>query len=266
MASITISRQHGSTGREIGQYIASEMGYEYVDRERLLKDISVVGKDWEKWLTEFEEHAPSIWERYDWSFRGFVALQHNLILKYVLKDRAVIMARGANFLLKDVPYVLKLRFEAPLENRIENVVRRENVARDTAKFLIEKLDKESAGYIKQVFHKTVGSPEAYDIIFNTSVQSREVIIDAIKQALEDKESFNTAENKKLMELWVVASNVRTGILTNPKYLLPTLEVIPEGNGIILRGLTHTPKEHKEIEAEARRLAGNVPVKCELHYR
>jgi len=69
MAILTISRQHGSTGKEIGRQIAQDLGFEYIDRERMLRDIKETGQDWEKLVKEFEEHDPSLWERYDWGFK-----------------------------------------------------------------------------------------------------------------------------------------------------------------------------------------------------
>ncbi|OPY67258.1 MAG: cytidylate kinase [Syntrophorhabdus sp. PtaU1.Bin002] len=266
MAILTISRQHGSTGKEIGQKIAQELGFEYIDRERVLKDLKEAGQDWEKLVKEFEEHDPSLWERYDWGFKGFIALLHSMILKYVLKDKMVILGRGVNFLLKDVPYVLKIRFEAPLEKRIEYIVERENIDYNTAKWFIQKLDRESAGYVKAVFHKAWDDPKAYDMVINTAAQSNGVIINSIKEALADKERFNTEENRREMALWSVAADIRASIMTNPKIQTPTLHIEPVGSTIILRGLTHNPTEHNMIEAEARRIAGTIPVKCELRYR
>ncbi|OPY74401.1 MAG: cytidylate kinase [Syntrophorhabdus sp. PtaU1.Bin050] len=266
MAILTISRQHGSTGKEIGQQIAQDLGFEYIDRQRMLKDLKEAGQDWERLVKDFEEHGPSLWERYDWGFKGFIALLHSMILKYVLKDKVVIIGRGANFLLKEVPYVLKVRFEAPLETRIQYVVERDSIDYDTARWFIQKLDRESAAYVKSVFHKDWGDPKAYDMVINTGAQSNGVIKNSIKEALADKERFNTEENRREMALWSVAADIRASIMTNPKIQTPTLQVEPVGGTIILRGLTHNPAEHNIIEAEARRIAGTIPVKCELHYR
>ncbi|MCX5799528.1 MAG: cytidylate kinase family protein [Proteobacteria bacterium] len=46
MAILTISREFGSGGREIGR--ADAMGYDYVDRNRVLEDMSREGKVWEE--------------------------------------------------------------------------------------------------------------------------------------------------------------------------------------------------------------------------
>ncbi len=266
MATLTISRQHGSSGKEIGQEIAQEIGYKYVDREQILEDIRKKGQDWENWQKEFEEHHPTIWERYDWSFRGFVALQQSFILDYAMKDNAVIMGRGGNFLLKDIPSVLKVRIEAPLDARIDHIQSRENVDRATATLMIKKFDKESKGFIGTVYGADWNVHTYYDIIFNTAAQPKNTVVASIKAAITEKDQYNTEEVKQMLKIKAAAAVVKAGIMTNSKFFIPTLDVRSGGDTIVLRGVIHNPKEHKSVEDEARRLAGDVPLKCELNYR
>lgn len=40
----------------------------------------------------------------------------------------------------------------------------------------------------------------------------------------------------------------------------------EGGAIMIRGIVHTPAEYRRIEEAARKINGNVPLRCELHYR
>ncbi|HAK88019.1 MAG TPA: hypothetical protein DCP24_02900, partial [Nitrospiraceae bacterium] len=140
MAILTISREFGSGGREVGLMTAKSLNYEYIDKEQLLADIRAVGKDWERYGKNLDEHCPTTWEKYDWSFRGFIALFQSLILNYALNDKTVIMGRGGNFLLKGIPYALRIRVTGPIEQRIERIIRRESLDRDTARRLIEKAD------------------------------------------------------------------------------------------------------------------------------
>jgi cytidylate kinase len=266
MAILTISRQHGSRGGEIGRLIARETGYEYIDREKFLDDIRTRGQDWEKWGKEFDEHRPSVWERYDRSFKGFVALQQSIIFSYAVKDRVVIMGRGANFLLQEIPYVLKVRFEAPLDNRIERFQNRENADRATAEWMLQKLDKEADGFIRNVYSADWRTHAHYDIIFNTAIQSQETIVVSVKTALLEKDKLKSEEAIRLLGMKALAKSIKASILTNPKLFVTTLDVLPVDDTIILRGVVHSAQEHRSVEEQARELAGAIPVKCELHYR
>jgi hypothetical protein len=62
MAILTISREYGSGGREIGHAVAKLMGYTYVNKEDILSDIRRDGPKWEQSVKDLDEHCPSVWE------------------------------------------------------------------------------------------------------------------------------------------------------------------------------------------------------------
>jgi len=266
MAILTISREFGSGGREIGQDIAKLLNYEYINKERLLDDIHAAGKEWETYGKHLDEHCPTVWEKYDWSFRGFNALLQSHILHYALNDKVVIMGRGGNFLLKDIPYALRVRITAPIEQRVERIMKRESVDRDTAKWLTERTDNERSCLIHSIYGKKWDDPAEYDMVFDTGIQTVGEITNIVKDALLAKEKLNTAEAKNILGMKTVAAEIKAGILTEPGFFVPTLDVYYDGKNLILRGVIHNPKEHKKIEDKAKEIAGDIPIKCELHYR
>jgi cytidylate kinase len=266
MAILTVSREFGSGGREIGRAVAEALHYEYIDKAAILSGIRAAGKKWEEWGKDLDEHCPTVWEKYDWSFRGFGALIQSLIMEHALNDRVVIMGRGGNFLLKDIPYALRIRVAAPLEKRVERIMERESVDRETAHWLVEKTDKGRASFIHVLYGKRWDDPEEYDMIFNTGDHTLEEITERVKKGLMDREKFNTREAKELLRMRSLAAKVKAGIATDPGIFIPVLDVDHVGEGLVLRGVIHNPKEHKRVEDAARKIAGDVPIRCELHYR
>ncbi|MBI5098392.1 MAG: cytidylate kinase-like family protein [Nitrospirae bacterium] len=264
MAILTISREFGSGGREIGQAVAALLNYAYLDKRRILSDLKAAGKKWEKWGRELDEHCPTIWEKHDWSFKGFSALIQSCIFNYALKDKVVIMGRGGNFLLKDIPSALRLRIIAPIDKRIERIMVRDSVDRETAKWLAEKTDNERACFIRSIYGKEWNDPAEYDMIFDTGTRNEDEIVKIIKDVLLEKEQF-VSEIKEL-RMRAEAARVKAALLTNPNIFIPTLDVFHDGEGLVLRGVVHNPKQHKAVEEEAKRLAGDSPIRCELHYR
>jgi cytidylate kinase len=271
MAILTIARKYGSGGREIGQTIAEQLKYDYIDRRRILDDMRAEGKQWEERAKHFDENYPNLWERYDWSFRGFVALNQSYFLNYALKDNTVIMGRGGNFLLKGIPFVLRVRVIAPIEKRIEKVVEREGVNSENARWLIEKADHEMSGAIYLIYGKDWDNPAEYEMVFNTGIQTPDEIITTIKNGLLEKEKFNTEKARKMLQLRALAAKIKAEITTNPQYSISVLDVDPkeEGmieKGLVIRGITHNQNDIKKIEETAKKLAGDVPIDCELQYR
>jgi len=271
MAILTLARKYGSGGREIGQAIAEQLKYDYIDRKRILDAMRAEGRQWEERAKYFDENYPNLWERYDWSFRGFVALNQSYFLNYGLKDNSVIMGRGGNFLFKGIPYVLRVRVVAPIEKRIEKVMDKEGVNSENARWLIEKADHEMAGAIYLIYGRNWDSPAEYDMVFNTAVQPFGEIITSIKEALLEKEGLNTEKARRILQLRALAAKIKAEISTNPRFCLSVLDVDPkeEGmieKGLVLRGIIHNQEDIKQIEELAKKLAGGIPIECALQYR
>ncbi len=263
-AVLTISREYGSGGREIGKEVARRLGYEYVDEDRLLADIRADGTKWEEWAKDLDEHCPTVWEKHDWSFRGFAALVQWHILEHAVKGNAVIMGRGGNFVLQGLPHAYRIRVTAPLETRIERISRREEVDRETARWLCQKIDSERACFLHALYDGRWDDPAVYDRVYAVSGQSVENEVKDVCDALAKREA--TEDSLRALRLRAAAARVKAGIATDPKFFVPVLDVIPEGDTLVLRGITHTPKEHRLIEDAARKLANGQQIRCELHYR
>jgi YjbE family integral membrane protein len=265
-AVLTISREFGSGGREIGRAAARELGYAYVDRETILADIRRDGAKWEEWAENLDEHCPTVWEKYDWSYRGFASLMQMHLLEHAARGGVVLMGRGANFLLQGIPHAFRIRVHAPLEARVDRVTRRDGVDRETARWLCEKTDSERSCFLHAVYGQPWNDASRYDAVFDSGAQSIDAIVRTVVERLRDQEKHITEGSRKLLEMRAAAAKVKAGIATDSRFFIPTLDVSLDNETIVLRGVTHTPKEHKQIEEAARLLAGGAPIRCQLHYR
>lgn len=266
MAILTISREFGSGGREIGHAVARIMDYEYINKEQLTAAMRATGTEWEEWGKHLDEHCPTLWEKYDWSFRGFGALLQSHILNQARSNKVVIMGRGGNFLLEDIPYALRIRVVAPMDKRIDRIMARESVDSDTARWLSERTDRERSCLIHLLYGKHWDDPAEYDMVFDTGSRTLDEIAALVTDALSEKEKYHTEAAKKLLYRKARAAQIKAEILTDHALFIPILDVYPEGETLILRGVIHSPKEHKKIEEKAKRIAGDISLKCELHYR
>lgn len=266
MAILTISRQIGSVDKEITQSMADAWHYDYIDRERILEDMGAQGPQWEEFGKEFDERNPTLWERYDRSYRGYVALSQSIILHHALKDAVIIVGRGGNFLLREVPYSLNVRIVAPLEHRVEAIARREGLSREAAGLIVKKVDKDMAGAVRLIYGKEIDDPATYDLFFDTGVLPIHEVFAAIKAALSGKDGLKTPEAEKTLRMKALATAVKAGIVTSPTFFIPVFDVLPGKDRLLVTGIVHNSEEHRKVEAAVRRLAGEVPVECSLHYR
>ncbi len=271
MAILTISRQFGSGGREIGHTIAQVMHYEYIDRQKILEDMSKEGAFWKDKAEYFDENYPDLWERNDWAYRGFVALNQSYFLQHAVRGNVVIMGRGGNFLLKKFPFVLKVRIIAPLEKRIERIMAREGVNKEIAQYLIEKADTEMAKAVYIIYGKNIDDPREYDFVFDTAQKSQDEIVSIIKNALIEKDKYQTLEAMEALKLRALAEKIKAAILTDPQLLISAFDVDPQEEGLTkfgltIRGIVHNRDDIERIKKVTRTLAGNLPLEFQIHYQ
>lgn len=271
MSILTIAREYGSGGKDIGQKVAEHMGYTYVDRGRILEDMRKIGAQWEELAKYFDENNPDVWERFKWSFRGYIALIQSHILQYALQDNVVIMGRGGNFLLKGVPNVLRIRTKAPIKKRIEQVMQWEETNSENAEWLIKRADKEMAGAVYLVYGFAWNDPTQYDLLFDTSLQTHDEIVRVVVKELQTREQLKTEKAVKLLELKVTAAKINAELAIDNTLHISSLDVKlkEEGlveYGLIVSGAVHTNDDIPRIKEIANRISGNTPIEYDLRFR
>jgi cytidylate kinase len=271
VAILTISRRYGSGGRDIGRAVADLLHYDYVDRRRILADIGKAGQTWGDFAKQYDEKQPSVYERYKWSFRGFVALNQAQILEYALYDNVVIMGRGGNFLLRGVPFAFRIHIKASMEDRIERLTKREGLDEENARWLIGKVDKEMGGAVYLIYGSAWDDPKHYDRVFDTSTQKAEEIIATVKDEILKRASADTEKARQILQLRALAAKVRARIAIEPTFPISALDVRPKEEGLIqygimVRGVVYNKSAISAIEEAAKKICGDVPVEFELQYR
>lgn len=266
MAILTISREYGSGGREIGRLVAQRLGYEYVDKERLFQDLGRTGQRWERVAREVDEVCPTFWERHDWEYRGYVAQVEALILEYAAADRVVIIGRGGSYLLQGVPYCLRVRLVAPLEVRLERIMARERLGRDAAQRLINQVDGDRACYIQANYGGDWAEEDIYDLTLNTGSLTNERAAEMLAEALTDKERQATPEARAHLADLALAYRLKARVATDPRVLVPTLEVDCREGVITVAGIIHTPKELGLVKEMVKEVCGDRQVRLDLHHR
>lgn len=266
MAILTISRQFGSRGRDVCHGVVKELGYEFLDKEKLLGELTKKGTKWVKWGSGLDEHSPSIWERFDWSFRAFGALIKCLILEYASRDNVVIMGRGSNFILRDVSYSFRIRVVAPLEKRIETIMIRDNVDYQTASWLVKRTDEDRRRFLAVLYGINWDDPSSYDAVFDSSERSTDEIVRVCCDTLLTKNLLKTDLEEKTLHMRTAAAGLEAELLTDPSLFLFNLDVSIEKNHIVVEGTVRNPKHKKKIEQRALHLAPGYNIVFRLHYR
>ncbi len=180
---VTISRQFGSGGREIGKKLSEKLGVKYYDKELITLAAKESGIN-EDIFNNVDEKATnsllyslsmgastiaggfSIAPQLPMNDRLFL-LQHDIIKK-VSADPCIIVGRCADYVLKDRADCVKLFIYADLQSRIDYAVRVHNVPREKAASVIQKTDKSRANYYNYYSTGKWGEPKNYDLCINSA--------------------------------------------------------------------------------------------------
>lgn len=266
MAILTISREYGSGGRDIGRLVTARLNYRYLDKERLFQDLDQAGRRWGRVARELDEVCPTLWERHDWQYRGYVAQLEALLLDYAAADNVVLIGRGGSFLLREAPFCLRARLVAPLEVRIERVMVRESLSREGAERLIDQVDGERACYIKANYGREWDADKFYDLTLNTGTLTYDQVTDILVLELREKDALATPEARERLRDTALAYRLKARLAADPRLLIPTLEVRWEGGDLVVSGIIHSPQELHLVQEISREVAGSRPVRFDLHHR
>ena len=192
---ITITRQYGSGGHDIGKALANKLNIPFYDKEL----ISLAAKE--------SGVCPDIFENVDeratnsllyslsvglYTYgNGFSSmgdlpvndrlyiLQHKIIKELAEKGPMVVVGRCADYVLKDNPNAVKIFIYADIDSRIKRAVERNDIDPARAKQAVLKADKNRANYYSFYSGKKWGVADNYDLCINSTHISTEQAVDVI---------------------------------------------------------------------------------------
>ena len=189
MGILTVSRQLGSGGDIIAKLVAQSLGWNLLDNEAFAKSAEEFGYVREE-LEHVDERKPGLIERF---FRDSQLLYHDIVraimFEYAIKGNCVLLGRGSNIILSDIPGVLKVRIIAPIDVRASRLVENEEITKSMAEKFIEHNDQERTSYSRHFFNAEWGDAVNFDLVINTKNVSFEDAKESILELLKEDKSF-----------------------------------------------------------------------------
>jgi len=263
MAVITVSRQVGSLGTEIARETARFLNYEYVDKEKLEQLLKGFGFP-EPEMEKFDEKKPPFWDSLSLERRKFLHATQAVLYDLASKGRVVIVGRGGQVLLKEVPGTLHLRIIAPFEKRVKRMVETGGFDDKQAARFLRQSDQDSFGYIQTFFHANWDDPSVYDLIINTADLSVEtaskIITDAVLSS--DVTGKENLAREKLGELALV-QKVEARLMDVLGTDVRNVEVGAKKGTVLLRGMVISARSRENCEKAVTALEGVQRVENQL---
>ncbi len=172
---VTISRQHGAGGREIGQKLAKKLGVPFYDKELTALSAEESGLA-QEYIEKIEEKNSILYNLYLSSEANQLAIkaQENVLNKIAQTGSCVIVGRAADYVLKDYN-TYKVFVYAPLPFRQTRIMANYGDDETRAKENIEKADKRRAKFYESVTNQTWGDVKNYNLAVDSSIGIDKVV-------------------------------------------------------------------------------------------
>ncbi len=165
---ITIGRENGSGGREIGSILSQMLGIPCYDREIIEATADRTGLSVDK-VKEREESSGNP-HAFFWGIppsNPMFITQSEIIRDLASNGPCIFIGRCADFVLRDFDNVVKVFVHAPLPDRVKRSSSRNNISCEDAEKRIATKDYERAGYYKRYTGMTWGYAPNYDLSIDT---------------------------------------------------------------------------------------------------
>ena len=208
---ITIGRQYGSGGREIGHKLAEALNIKYYDNElldRAAKDSGICQE-----LFENHDEKPSnsflyslVMDTYSMGYASAVLsdmpinhkvflAQFNAIKSIANEGPCVMVGRCADYALEEYPNRVSIFIYGKLDKRIRRIATRHNMSDAKAKEAIRKTDKQRSSYYNYYTSKRWGDISSYDLCIDSGALGIDGTVALIKDFVMKREARLAEKNK-----------------------------------------------------------------------
>jgi cytidylate kinase len=198
---ITIGRQIGSGGLEVGQKLAKKLNITCYDKQliEIASQESGLGKEFFEKADERDSHSifagmfglrssllPQIYSNYYLSNENLFQIQSEIIKEIAEKESCIFVGRCADYVLKDIPDCLNIYISANKDDRIKRVKELQGFDEEKAEHFTEKIDKKRSAYYNYFSNKDWGVSESYHLCINSSLLGIEKTVEFISEIVKIK--------------------------------------------------------------------------------
>ena len=200
---ITIGREYGSGGRQIGQALAKRLGISYYDKEIItlaaqksgLSDEFIANNEQRVRSGLMQNLAASASYHNGFFAQQYLPLSENIFIAQaqVIRDiaareRAVIVGRCADYILSGRKNTVNIFIHAPIEDRVRRIMALYQLSEADAMKAIATSDKERGNHYFRYTDRKWGKAQNYDLSINSSLLGIEGTVEMLADVagIEDR--------------------------------------------------------------------------------
>lgn len=182
---ITIAREHGSSGKQIGKVVAEKLGIPFYYKEMTALAAQESGLD-KEFISDINANSPGLMHDLYLStqvIQQAITAQDKIIRKIADNGSCVIVGRAADYVLREYENVVRVFIYAPKEYRMKRIMKIYSDTKEESKKSIHRSDTARASYYKNITGQDWNNPHNFDLSVNSDIgidKCAEVICNYIK--------------------------------------------------------------------------------------
>ena len=168
---ISISREHGTNGREIGRLVAKKLNIPFYDKEEI-KEYAIKNN-----MINNNYSDEEIYDNFlslDVGKEGIIN-QAKVIKEIANTSSALIIGRSADYILRGNKNLIKVFIYADMEYKTKNVMKNYGDTEKEARSHIQASDKSRSKYYSAIANRTWGDKNNYDLCIDAKIGNEQVV-------------------------------------------------------------------------------------------
>ena len=191
---ITVGRQFGSCGKEIGHALAERLNIAFYDKELIALASKESGLCQEFFEKADERNSGNLLQAFaagftfgPFQYNDFLSndklfqIQSDVIRKVANEHSCVIVGRCADYILRDNMRCINVFIHADMDTRVKTVMSRQHISEQEARELVRKMDKTRPNYYNFYSDKEWGVAASYHLSVDSSLLGVQGTVDFIEE-------------------------------------------------------------------------------------
>ncbi|MBP3844370.1 MAG: cytidylate kinase-like family protein [Prevotella sp.] len=207
---IAINRELGSGGRTVGEKLAAKLGVDFYDKALVkaleekyhltVEEIENLKGRKNNWWSDFSR-VVSVGETMRHQYYSVAAgdepklvttqqifkVEKEMLLAMAENGSCVITGRSGFFVFRHHPNHINVLIQAPMEKRIQRLMKKQNMSAEEAEKTIRRIDKMRDNYVTKYTGESRYDTRNYDLVINMDSINEDDAAALIMQYIEDSQ-------------------------------------------------------------------------------
>ncbi len=207
---IAINRELGSGGRTVGEKLAAKLGVEFYDKALVkaleekyhltVEEIENLKERKNNWWSDFSR-VVSVGETMRQQYYSVAVgdepklvttqqifkIEKEMLLAMAENGSCVITGRSGFFVFRHHPNHINVLIQAPMEKRIQRLMKKQNMSAEEAEKTIRRIDKMRDNYVTKYTGESRYDTRNYDLVINMDSINEDDAAALIMQYIEDSQ-------------------------------------------------------------------------------